>query len=149
VIKTVSDPQPVFDALDNYIAGTDWIVSTASVTLDGSGATHTITCSDRNGKNSYTYTERTAGVHVAVQPMSANLGPGETQQFTANATNPDGTPVTGATFTWALTTGSLGTLDANGLYTAPATIAANAFDTVTATLTGQQSWASITVQLHP
>jgi hypothetical protein len=80
--------------------------------------------------------------------MSASLGPGETQQFTATATDASGNPIAGPSFTWALQGGSQGAVDANGLYTAPAAIAAAAFDTLTCTLDGQNSWASVTVQLH-
>ena len=147
--KSISDAQAVFDALDRYIANSSWISSNASVTLDGGGSTNSMTSNNRNSLNSFTYTERTAGVRVSVAPMSASLGAGETQQFTASATNPDGSTVAGATFTWTVQTGALGSVDATGLYRAPAAIPAAAYDTVTATLTGQNSWSSVTVQLHP
>jgi len=147
--KSVQDAQSVFDALDAYMQGTDWVSSTASASFDGGGSTHTMNCSDRNSQNTFTYSQRTAGIKVTVQPMGASLGPGQTQQFTATAANPDGSVVAGAAFTWSMGPGALGSVTASGLYSAPAAIAAQATDTVTATLTGQQSWASTTMQLHP
>jgi hypothetical protein len=64
------------------------------------------------------------GVHVSISPTSATLSSSQKQQFTATIT---GTSKTGVT--WSAT---VGTIDANGLYTAPpATSQINA--TVTAT----------------
>jgi hypothetical protein len=142
-----NDPQPVFDALDTYIAGTSYTTSNASVTLDGSGTTHTMNCQDKQG-NSFTYTEREAGVRVSITPVTASLGPGETQQFAATATNPDGSAVASPTFDWSLSGGSLGIVSSTGLYTAPATIAAGSTDLLTATLSGQQAWATVNISLH-
>jgi hypothetical protein len=143
----MNDPKPVFDALDAYIAGTAYTVSNASVTLDGSAATHTVTCQDRQ-QNSFTYSERNAGVRVTVSPLTASLTAAQTQQFTATATNPDGSTVSPATFTWSLAPGALGTVDANGLYTAPATITTGVSDALTATLSGQQAWATVYITLQ-
>jgi len=140
--------EAVFDALDAYIAGTTWITCNATVNLDGSGTTHTMTCQDRL-QNSFTYSERDAGIRVSIQPVSATLGPGQTQQFVATATNPDGTPVSGAAFTWTLSQSSLGSVDATGLYTAPASITQSTMVQVNAALTTGQSWASVTVALQP
>jgi hypothetical protein len=145
--KTFKDPSPVFDALDTYISGTAYTSSNASATVDGSGTMHTMNCQDPSG-NSFTYTERTAGTRVSVAPLSASLGPGQTQQFTATAADASGNPIASPTFTWTVASGGLGTVDATGLYTAPATIAAGATDMVTATLAGQQAWATVTVALH-
>jgi hypothetical protein len=146
----VADPnvQAVFDALDNYIAASGFVTANASVTYDGSGTTHTMNCNDRNSQNSYTYTERTAGTRVSITPLSTSLGPGQTQQFTATAADADGNTIVGASFDWSLQGGALGKVDANGLYAAPATVAGPAFDTLTCSLSGQNSWASVTVQLH-
>ena len=142
------DAQSVFDALDAFIEGTSWVNASASVTFDGGGATHTIACHDRAMQNSFTYTTRSAGVRVSVAPNAAALGPGQTQQFTASATDAAGVPIAGATFTWSAQSAG-GTVDATGLYTAPATIAAATSDTVTAALDGQQAWAAVSVQLNP
>ena len=145
---SLPDPMPVFDALDVYMAGTQFTSSNASITLDGSGTSHTMNSSDRQG-NSITYTERTAGVRVSVNPVTVTLGPGATQQFQASATNPDGTAFPGATFTWSMGAGAHGSVDASGLYTAPASIQAPMTDMLTCTLTGQQSWATVSISLNP
>ena len=148
--KSNADPQPVFDALDAFLAGMPWAVSSnASINLDGSGTTHSISATGPNNTNSVTYTERIGGVRVSVQPTTASLGPGQSQQFTASAFNPDGSPFAGAAFTWAITGAAQGSIDANGLYTAPATVAAAAIDSVTCTLIGQNSWAVVNVALVP
>jgi hypothetical protein len=64
-------------------------------------------------------------VSVSVTPASATLTQGQTQQFTASVT---GTVNTGVTWT-----ASAGTISESGLYTAPASIAAQTTATVTAT----------------
>jgi hypothetical protein len=143
----MNDPKPVFDALDAYIAGTTYTVSNASVTMDGGGSTHTVTCQDRQ-QNSFTYSERTAGIRVSITPLTASLTAAQTQQFAATATNPDGSAVASPAFTWTLAAGALGTVDTTGLYTAPATIAAAGNDALTATLTGQQAWATVYIALQ-
>jgi hypothetical protein len=140
--------QAVFDALDAYIAGTPYTVSNASVMFDGGGTTHSMSCNDRTNASSFTYTVREAGSQVAITPTMADLGPGETLQFTATATDSAGVPIAGAAFTWVLAPGALGTVSPTGLYTAPAAIAAPAMETLTANLTGGQSWTTVTVQLH-
>lgn len=147
--KLVSDPliQAVFDALDAFLAGTTANNATATVTLDGSGTTHTIACSGPTTR--YNYTEWNAGTRVNVTPVSASLGPGETVQFAASAVDGSGAAIPAATFTWSLGGVPLGAVDATGLYTAPATVAANAVDTLTVTCAEQPAWTAITIQLHP
>jgi hypothetical protein len=140
--------QAVFDALDAYVAGTNWTSSNAGVTFDGGGTTHSMNSSDRTLTNSVTYTQRSAGDRVVVSPTGASLGPGETQQFTASAVDASGATIPAATFTWSISGGALGTIDATGLYTAPATVAAASTETVTAVMDGQNSWTSVTIQLH-
>jgi len=140
--------QAIFDALDAYIQGTSWANATASVMLTGSQTTHTITTADRTNSNGVSYTERIAGVRVTIDPMSVTLSPGQSQQFTAAAYNPDGSAASG-TFTWTLTQGAPGTLDANGLYTAPASLAGPASAQVNAAFSDGQAWASATVALQP
>lgn len=61
-------------------------------------------------------------VSVSISPTTASLAPGATQQFSATVSNATDTSVT-----WKAGTG---TVDANGMYTAPATTGT---DTVTAT----------------
>ncbi len=70
-------------------------------------------------------------VAISVSPTAASLIAGGTQQFTATVTG-----TTNAAVTWSLSctnTGNCGTIDATGLYTAPATLIAS--DTVTVTAT--------------
>ncbi|MBZ5656925.1 MAG: Ig-like domain repeat protein [Acidobacteriia bacterium] len=76
-----------------------------------------------------------APVSVSVSPASANLYPSmagapvQTKQFTATVSNSTNNSVT-----WAVAGGSAnGTVDANGLYTAPAVLPASSSATVTAT----------------
>jgi hypothetical protein len=128
--------------------GTDYGTCYASITMSGNGQTQTINCTDQTGGN-FEYREFVAGIKVTITPPTANLGPGETQQFTATATNPDGSQVANPVYTWAMISGSLGTVDATGLYTAPATIAANATSSLKCSLNGSQSYASVMVSLHP
>ena len=69
-------------------------------------------------------------VGVTVSPGSVSLGAGATQQFTATLT---GTNTTAVTWSVSRCTGSAcGTIDANGLYTAPTPVASTADVTVTA-----------------
>ncbi|MBZ5547645.1 MAG: Ig-like domain repeat protein [Acidobacteriia bacterium] len=79
-----------------------------------------------------------APVSVSVSPGSANLYPSmagapvQTKQFTATVSNS-----TNHSVTWAVTGGSAnGTVDANGLYTAPAVLPVGPSATVTATSAG-------------
>ena len=140
--------QAVFDALDAFIAGTDWTSANAGVNFDGSGTTHSMNASDRALLNSVTYTQRSAGDRVVLSPTGASLGPAETLQFTATAVDPSGATIAGATFTYTMSGGALGTVDATGLYTAPATVAAATSETMTALLDGQNTWTAVTIQLH-
>jgi hypothetical protein len=147
--NAIDSAQAVFGALDTFLAASPYVTATAGVTLDGSGTTHTMTCSDRaTNSNSFQYTERIAGTKVSIVPTMASLGAGETMQFTATATDSTGAAIPTPTFTWALSGAMAGTIDATGLYTAPATVPAAMSDTVTATATDQQSWASVTIQIH-
>ena len=70
-------------------------------------------------------------VTISVSPATVSLFASQTQQFTS------GQPSTcGSGVTWSLTPVGIGTIDATGLYTAPATIATQQTVTVTATTTG-------------
>jgi len=81
------------------------------------------------------------GIKVSVSPASVTLSSGGTQQFTASVI---GTPNTGVT--WSA---SAGTINANGLYTAPA-VQATTNATVTATSTANPSeWATAAVTINP
>jgi hypothetical protein len=83
-----------------------------------------------------------SGITVTVSPGSTTLMPSETQQFTATVTGTTNTAVT-----WSLNPAT-GTIDANGLYTAPASIPAAETVTVTATSVAEPtSFATATVTL--
>ena len=76
---------------------------------------------------------------VVVTPASATLRPAATQQFSAEAFDADGQPVSSATFTWSATAG--GSIDANGLFTAGPTtgVYAGAVRATSGAATGQAS----------
>lgn len=152
--KTVNDPevQAIFDAMTNFM-GNEYNSTAATTTMDGTGTGQSINCVAVDG-GKWNYYEFSPGVKVSVSPPTASLGPGGTQQFAASAKNPDGTPVASPTFVWSTITGTSGTspqgsIDANGLYTAPATIAFNASDSLKCALGGTQAYVTFMVSLHP
>lgn len=94
-----------------------------TVTFDQAGDyTFTVTVSDGslNTTSSVDVTVNQTLTSVSVSPSSAGLNPGATQQFTATALDQFNDPLaTQPTITWSLDPLSAGTIDANGLYTAP------------------------------
>lgn len=121
----------------------------ASETYDGGGKNQTIIAYDPFGVK-VNYALYTPGQRIVISPPSANLGPGGSQQFTAVAQNPDGTPVTPApTFVWSIIPGAVGSIDTNGLYRAPSSIPTNATDSCKCAAQGTQAYAVFTVSLHP
>jgi uncharacterized protein (TIGR03437 family) len=85
---------------------------------------------------------QTQTVSVAISPTSVSLTQGQTQQFTATVSNASSSAVI-----WSFTP-QAGTLDANGLYTAPSLITATSTIRVTATAAADASKsASATVTL--
>jgi hypothetical protein len=90
---------------------------------------------------SATATVTLAPVSVTVSPATVTLSAGQTQQFTATASN--------GTVTWAINP-SVGSISATGVYTAPASVAAAQAVTVTATSVADPSKsAAATVNLSP
>ncbi|MGB0065347.1 MAG: DUF2341 domain-containing protein, partial [Terracidiphilus sp.] len=82
---------------------------------------------------------------IAVNPASADVYPGQTQQFTATVTNTSNTAVT-----WSMSPAGVGSIDDNGLYTAPASIATEQAVTITATSQANTALtASASVTLVP
>jgi hypothetical protein len=67
-------------------------------------------------------------VGISINPANATLRASQTQQFTATVTN---AYIAGAT--WSITPAGVGTISANGLYTAPTPIPANQTITIKAT----------------
>jgi uncharacterized protein YjdB len=79
---------------------------------------------------------------ISVTPNNASLAVGATQQFTATATNPDGTTAdVTATATWSIANTSVATINASGL----ATAVASGSTTVTAFSNGSKGTAPLTV----
>jgi len=127
---------------DSSNAGVTWSVSSSSATpgsIDATGkytapsvtaaTTATVVATsktDTTKTGSATVTINAAAAAVAVSPQTAFVGAGQVQQFTATVTGESANTVT-----WSAT---VGTIDANGNYTAPATTT-NATATITATST--------------
>src|SRR5262249_24747216 len=83
-------------------------------------------------------------IAVSLSPSAVTLTPGGTQQFTATVT---GTSNTGVN--WSLNP-AVGSIDANGLYTAPSTVTSSTTVTVTATSADDNTRsASATITLNP
>lgn len=138
--------QAIFDAMLAYMGDTYQSLN-AQASVDANGKNLAVNVLDFAGGR-WGYTEFIAGVRVAVTPTGIALGPGGTQQFTATATNPDGSAVAGAAFAWSMQSG-IGSVSATGLYTAPATIPQNTGDTLRVALVGGTSWTTVTISLHP
>ena len=127
---------------DSSNAGVTWTVSSSSATpgtIDATGkytapsvtaaTTATVVATsktDTTKTGSATVTISAPTAAVTVSPQTAFVGAGQVQQFTATVTGESANTVT-----WSAT---VGTIDANGNYTAPAT-ATNATATITATST--------------
>jgi arylsulfate sulfotransferase len=127
---------------DSSNGGVTWSVSSSSATpgtIDATGkytapsvtaaTTATVIATsktDTTKTGSATVTINPAAAAVTISPQTAFVGAGQVQQFTATVTGESATTVT-----WSAT---VGTIDANGNYTAPATTT-NAAATITATST--------------
>ncbi|MCK9632425.1 MAG: SBBP repeat-containing protein, partial [Methanoregula sp.] len=72
---------------------------------------------------------------ITVSPATASLITGQSRQFTASATDQDGSPMSGILFTWSCDNETVGTVDATGLFTATGVGAAN-ISAVNGTVTG-------------
>jgi hypothetical protein len=141
-----SDIWALFQELIDLM-GDRWTSANVYATVEASAIQCGVTCSDIAG-NQVTYTQRILGPRVSLSPPGANLAGGETQQFTAAVLNPDGSPIAGAGVAWKLSEGALGTVDANGLYAAPARVAGPSTEYLTATYQESGSFATATVSLH-
>ncbi len=127
---------------DSANGGVTWSVSSSSPTAGSIDATGKYTApsvtaattatvvatskTDTTKTGTATVTINPAAAAVTVSPQTAFVGAGQVQQFTATVTGESANTVT-----WSAT---VGTIDANGNYTAPATTT-NATATVTATST--------------
>jgi uncharacterized protein YjdB len=93
-----------------------------------------------------TLTVSNNAVAAAVNPTSVSItSVGGTQQLTASATNNVGGPVTGLTFTWTTSDGSVASVSSSGLVTATGIGTA----TITATAGSLQATSTITVTNLP
>jgi hypothetical protein len=88
----------------------------------------------------------TAG-SVVVTPSAATVGPGDTQQFSAQVLDGQGQPLPGATVSWSVVNGG-GSVDGGGLFTAGSTPGTYT-NTVVAESGGVSGAASVTVEADP
>jgi hypothetical protein len=148
--KATIDPgiQAIFDAMFSYMESIQVPACNSWANLTGNGTSYGISVTASDGsQQSQTYF--TPGSKVTVMPTGGNLGPRETQQFTATATDASGAEIAGASFTWSLQAGNPGSVDATGLYTAPATIPNQTTALVTAMLSDNTAWSQVMITLHP
>ena len=129
---------------DTSVATIDSMGLATAVNADTT--TITATTDDVTGTASLTVTEPPPPeITVTVSPASASIREGETQQFTAKATDSAGTEITGKTFTWTSNDTTVATINSSGLATA-----VNAGSTtITATTDGVSGTASLTVTEPP
>ncbi|MXW04496.1 MAG: Ig domain-containing protein [Gemmatimonadetes bacterium] len=159
--KTQQFTATAYDSNNVVITGKTftWTSSdTSAATIDSSGlatavnaGTTTITAETGGipGTASLTVTETpppgTVIASVVVSPASASIQKGETQQFTAKATDSAGTEITGKTFTWESSATTVATIDSLGLATAVNT----GSTTIKARTDGVSGTASLTVTEPP
>ena len=109
----------------------------------------TDTASGVNDTAAVTVTQTPPPVTVDVTPATASVQTGATQQFTATVTGSSATPV------WSVNgitggNGTIGTISASGLYTAPAAVPSGAVTVVaTDAASGADDTASVTVTQTP
>jgi uncharacterized protein YjdB len=120
-------------------------ITSAGVATGIAAGSSQITASDAGvTSTAATLTVSPAIASVTLSPLSATIKVGQTQQFTASATDASGNTVTQAQFTWHNTFGGVASIDANGLATALApgtvmiTASASGMTSQVATLTVTQ-----------
>jgi len=120
-------------------------ITSAGVATGVAAGSSQITASDAGvTSTAATLTVSPAIASVTLSPLSATIKVGQTQQFTASATDASGNTVTQAQFTWHNTFGGVASIDANGLATALApgtvmiTASASGMTSQVATLTVTQ-----------
>jgi len=110
---------------------------TATVTATVENITATANVTVNNGEP--------ALASIVVVPSAITLGSGETQQFTATAFDQFGAEMTGVEIAWTSSDEAVGTIDADGLFSALAEGTA----TITATAENETGTATVTVELPP
>ena len=144
------------DANNNEIAGPEvtWGSSNPSiVSVNSSGlatavrsGTATITASAGGQTATASVTVRPVVVAVSVTPANATItAAGGRQQFTAQATDTNGNPVTGRVITWDASAPNVAALSPSGL----ATGVGNGAALINATVDGMTGTAALTVNLPP
>jgi hypothetical protein len=112
----------VTEALGGLVDNTGFYTSPA-----GAGTFHVVATSvadpTKSAAATVTVTAPPAGITVAISPTATVVNLNATQQFTATVSAPAGTPAFDTSVTWAIVEGTAtgGTVDNNGLYTAPGT----------------------------
>jgi hypothetical protein len=120
-----------------------------------SGVTVTVTGSGKTATSNAFEVKPGAASSASVSPASATVNPGAPAVFTASAKDAYGNAISGATFSWALGTSSLGTLsvssDTSSAVFTGAGISATASDTlaVVATYGGASASSSAIVTVSP
>jgi uncharacterized delta-60 repeat protein len=111
------------------ISSTGMYTAPASVPSPASVEVKAISQADttKSGTSSVTVTAAST-IHVSVSPATVTLGPGQTLSFNATVTGSSNSKVT-----WSVSNSALGSIDSNGLFTAPATIATAASVNIIAT----------------
>jgi len=131
-------------------AGSGTISSTGQYTAPANIASQTtVTVTATSQANSLATASGTVTlsppITVSVSPATATLYGGQTQQLAATVTNASNTAVA-----WTIFPAGMGTVDASGLYTAPASVSSQTTVTVTATSQANTSaTASATITLSP
>ena len=144
---TADQIRKLFDELLLFMGDT-YVNSNVFATIDSSGTNCGVNATDKLG-NTFTYNERITGPRISLAPAGAALGPGETQQFTATVTNSDGSAVPTPNVQWYLSDPTVGSVDATGLYTAPAVIAGDLQNLLHAKYVDGGSQVTATIILHP
>ena len=105
--------------------------------------TVTATAGNMTGTAAVTVTTGTSG--VVISPATITLGAGESRQFTATVYDLEGNATPGADVTWTSSDEAVGTIDADGLFTA----VADGTATITATADNETGTATVTVESSP
>jgi len=144
-----------FDQFGTTMTGVEiaWTSSDEAVGTIGAGGvfsavadgTTTVTATAGNITGTAAVTVTTASSGVAVSPSAITLDRGDSQQFTATVYDPEGNVTPGAEVTWESSDEAVGTIDADGLFTAVAEGTA----TITATAENETGTATVTVDLPP
>ncbi len=138
----LTGPAFTWTSSDSRVATVD---AAGAVTAVGNGTARiTAATGGRNGSVTVTVAQATAS--VGVMPATSQLSAaGATTQLSAQATDANGRPITGKTFTWSSDATGVATVSATGLVTGVANGAAH----VMASADGKNGSATVTVVVAP